>query len=117
MKWIKASGRLGIFEDSDIPDWKFFNPRFCKLDNDPTERCFFRKDTTTNKIVFSYACPPGTDFNNELPEEQFYRIEWLDESEPTEPKGLQEIAEKESRIKQLESQLKECYAKLSAQGD
>lgn len=30
---------------------------------------------------------------------------------------LNKIAEKESRIKQLESQLKECYAKLSVQGD
>jgi hypothetical protein len=84
MKWIKASEQLGEFKDSDIPEWKFWHPDFCKLDGKPTERPFFRKDIEKGKTFFSYIYLPGSNFSKELEESEFHRIEWLDETpDPT----------------------------------
>lgn len=80
MKWIKATERLGVFQDSDIPDWKFWHPGFCKVDGKPAEGGFFRKDTTNKWIHFSHVYIPGSQFREEIKEKNFDRIEWLDES-------------------------------------
>jgi hypothetical protein len=80
MRWIPASERLGEFKDSDINSWKFFNVDFCKVDNEPMEGGFFRKDTKNNTIIFSYVYIGGTTFRREIKEKDFHRIKWLDES-------------------------------------
>lgn len=81
MKWVKANERLGKFYDSDIPDWKFWHPGFCKVDGKPAEGGFFRKDITKKSICFSYVYIPGSQFREEIEEKNFDRIQWLDESE------------------------------------
>jgi hypothetical protein len=78
MKWIKASERLGEFQDSDIPEWKFWHPQFCKIDGQAAEKPFFRKDIETGVIVFCYIYTGN--FSRQLPESEFHLIEWLDES-------------------------------------
>jgi|SRR6476620_832844 len=80
MKWIKASERLGLFRDSDIPMWKYFNVDFCKVDGEPMEAGFFKKDIEKNIIEFSYVYMRGTNFRQHIQQEEFHRIEYLDES-------------------------------------
>jgi hypothetical protein len=80
MKWVKASERLGEFKQSDIPEWLFFHPPFCKVDGLPAERPFFRKDIEKGLITFSYIYLSGTLFSKEIQEDEFDRIEWYDET-------------------------------------
>lgn len=75
-RWVKASERLGQFEDSEIPDWKFFTPDFCRVDGKPAARPFFRKDTTKKTITFSYIYTG--EFSKEIHEKLFDKIEWLE---------------------------------------
>jgi hypothetical protein len=80
MRWIPASERLGEFYDSDIPDWKFWHPGFCKVDGKPAERPFFRRDIEKGTVVFSFIYMPGSNFSMEIEEKDFHRVQWLDES-------------------------------------
>lgn len=78
LRWVKASERLGEFEDSDVPHWKFFHPFWCKIDGKPADRPFFRKDIETGKTVFNYKY--FGEYSKDIEETEFDRIEWLDES-------------------------------------
>lgn len=102
MRWIKASERLGKFEDSDIPEWKFWQPDFCKIDGKPAERPLFRKDIEKGTIVFSYNYMRAGDFWQELDQTHFHRIEWLDETSiTTVAPPVSEEGEIEERAKAL----------------
>jgi hypothetical protein len=77
-RWVKASERLGEFKDSEIPEWKFFNPDFCCIDGKATLKSFFRKDTEKDMITFFYKNVSGVLYSA-MPSE-FHRITWLEET-------------------------------------
>jgi hypothetical protein len=110
MRWIRANERLGEFKDSDIPDWKFWHPDFCKVNGEPMEGGFFRQDTMIKTIVFSYVYIRGTDFRHEVEEKDFHTIEYLDESPDS--KGSAN-AEKQVSMYQFEQMVSEIYLILT----
>lgn len=82
-RWVKASERLGEFHDSDIPSWKFFNPDFCRVQGQPVPQGWFRKDIESGATVFSYYYTAGANFTNEIKEDKFRQIEWLEPYTPS----------------------------------